>query len=91
MQAMIAKFNKELKEFVAAKPPFSEVVAALIRLKGQGLTRSDAEETLNELRQQELSEELDDYVLDCVTGFCSPDIDVWGPADSSPSSNSESK
>lgn len=59
---------------------FTDLLACVKAFKDLGNTREDTLEALNQLRQKTGSEDKEYTVLDLmdlVSGYCSPDKDIW--------------
>jgi hypothetical protein len=77
-------FIDELEEAVAARTPLRLIAGLLRRFRDAGITRDEVQVALEAMRERVTDEATEDRileVLDVVSGFCSPELDVWDGAD----------
>ena len=77
---MNEQFLVALREAVERGAPLEEIVGILRMWRERGLTAEDASKAL-ELLREGADEQLEDRILevmDIASGFCRPELRVWG-------------
>ena len=80
-QTIIADIDSDLFAALDARAGLLTLHAILLRYKASGVTAEQVESLLQELRGATHDEALEDAILDAldmVTGWCAPQLRVWG-------------
>lgn len=80
-QTIIADIDSDLFAALDARAGLLTLHAILLRYKASGVTAEQVESLLQELRGATQDEALEDVILDAldmVTGWCGPQLRVWG-------------
>ena len=80
-QTISADIDRDLLAALYARAGLLTLHAILLRYKASGVTAEQVESLLQELRGATHDEALEDAILDAldmVTGWCAPQLRVWG-------------
>lgn len=80
-QTVSADIDRDLLAALDARAGLLTLHAILLRYKASGVTAEQVESLLQELRGATHDEALEDAILDAldmVTGWCAPQLRVWG-------------
>ncbi len=80
-QTISADIDRDLLAALDARAGLLTLHAILLRYKASGVTAEQVESLLQELRGATRDEALEDAILDAldmVTGWCAPQLRVWG-------------
>jgi pantothenate kinase-related protein Tda10 len=80
-QTISADIDRDLLAALDARAGLLTLHAILLRYKASGVTAEQVESLLQELRGATHDEALEDAILDAldmVTGWCAPQLRVWG-------------
>ena len=80
-QTIIADIDSDLFAALDARAGLLTLHAILLRYKASGVTAEQVESLLQELRGATQDEALENVILDAldmVTGWCGPQLRVWG-------------
>ncbi|MFO0957242.1 MAG: hypothetical protein U0800_07205 [Isosphaeraceae bacterium] len=81
VQAMTSgRLSEELEEAIRSGLPLRQIVTTLRLFRRDGVTRQDAQLALEELRNRDQDDSVEDRILevmDIVSGFCSRENTVW--------------
>lgn len=80
-QTIIADIDSELFAALDARAGLLPLRAILLRYEASGVTAAQVAGLLQELRAATRDEALEDVILDAldmVTGWCTPQLRVWG-------------
>ena len=78
---MAESLKQRMKTLIASDVPLLSIVEELRQMKNEGFEQEVVENVLEDLRKESETESEEDRileVLDFVTGFCSPDHQIWG-------------
>ena len=80
-QTISADIDRDLLAALDARAGLLTLHAIMLRYKASGVTAEQVESLLQELRGATHDEALEDAILDAldmVTGWCAPQLRVWG-------------
>ena len=80
-QTISADIDRDLLAALDARAGLLTLHAIMLRYKASGVTAEQVESLLQELRGATQDEALEDAILDAldmVTGWCAPQLRVWG-------------
>ncbi|WP_312436788.1 hypothetical protein [Janthinobacterium sp.] len=80
-QTISTNIDRDLLAALDARAGLLTLHAILLRYKASGVTAEQVESLLQELRGATHDEALEDAILDAldmVTGWCAPQLRVWG-------------